>query len=700
MRNAMSWIDTAVSAKRWTLSAVALLCVLAGAARVQAAGDEYTLRGEDLQVTVSTKWAGCSSGGYYPIRIRVQNRGVDCTATFTFASDHKGLASVRRTLSLAQNATVKFSLPVPCVGTGTYGKLTVTRNGRRVEALTRTLSISDRDSGTVRPALLVISPTDVDFDPLESAVVSTQPNVSGGGYGYGRYAGAYGATAQSLERVDPTMLPEQWIAYSGLDFVALSLATLERISANERAALLKWVQTGGSLIVYDVGAAPAESQQLNNLLQLRDHAAVSPSWQAADPARRTVIPIVETDSYGNVIQTESRVGETPEETAAPPSEPFLWPDQPDTFAGRELMLGHVYAFRENPFPGTPHDWAWFLRSVPEDARQWTKRHGITARHGSDEFLQFLIPSVRGVPVIPFLLLITLFTVVIGPLNYIYLWRRRRLYLLLVTIPLIALGTSLSLFGYSAVAHGFATKSRARTLTYVDQTARTAVTMARVAMYAGLAPSDGLRFSADTMVMPIWPDGHEFDSATTDWTEQQNLRSGWLDSRTRTQFLTLGHRDERGRLEVASEGDALHVTNGFAWDLQALVVCERDGRLFVTGPLPAGGSAELRPFTAQDLQQFRELVEQYPLAPPEMSGDSGGWFNWNMSRYYGFDPTPTVSFRTGKLEQSIEQIRNSASGTNQMPPGSYAAVVDENPGVEFGIARTRPQASLHLLMGRY
>jgi hypothetical protein len=690
-------------ARRCTLSAVALLCVLAGAARVRAAGDEYSLRGADLQVTLSTKWAGCSTGGYYPIRILVQNRGVDCTATFTFSGDHTGLASARRTISLAQNATVKFALPVPCVGSGTYGKLQVTRNGRPVASLTQTLAIADQHSGTVRPALLVISPSDVDFDPFESAVLSTQPDVSGGGYGYGRYGGAFGTSGQSHERIVPAMLPEQWIAYSGLDFVALSLTTLEKITSTERAALLKWVQTGGSLIVYEVAAAPAESQQLNNLLQLRDHAAVSPTWQAADPARRAVIQIVETDSYGNVIEhsaSATPVGESAEQEAQSDAAKFLWPGEAETFAARDLMLGHVYAFRENPFNATPHDWAWFLRSVPEDARQWTKRHGITARYGSDEFLQFLIPSVRGVPVIPFLLLITLFTFVIGPLNYIFLWRRRRLYLLLVTIPLVALGTSLALFGYSAVAHGFATKSRARTLTYVDQSARTAVTVARIALYAGLAPSDGLRFSADTMVMPIWPDGHEFHSATTDWTEQQNLRNGWLDSRTRTQFLTLGHRDERGRLEVASQGQTLQVTNGFEWDLQALVMCERDGRLFFADRLPAGGSAELRPLTAEDRQQFRERVEQYPLAPPELSGDSGGWFNWNMSMHYGFDPNQTASFRTGKLEQLIGQMRNQASGADQMPPGSYAALIEENSGVELGIDRTRPQASVHLLMGRY
>ena len=231
------------------------------------------------------------------------------------------------------------------------------------------------------------------------------------------------------------------------------------------------------------------------------------------------------------------------------------------------------------FPARRTTGTGFSVRLPPQAKNWTVRNGISARHGSGEFLNFLIPSVRGVPVFAFLLLITIFTVVIGPLNYIFLWRRRRLYLLVLTIPLIAMGTSLALFGYSAVAHGFSTKSRARTLTYVDQQANTAVTLGRIALYAGLAPSDGLRFSSDTSVMPIWPEDHEFESARTDWTDQQNLRNGWLKSRTRTQFLTTGHRDERGRLDVTPGGDGLKITNGFEWDFAALVVSDADGKPF-------------------------------------------------------------------------------------------------------------------------
>ena len=58
-------------------------------------------------------------------------------------------------------------------------------------------------------------------------------------------------------------------------------------------------------------------------------------------------------------------------------------------------------------------------------------------------------------------MITLFSIVIGPVNYVYLLKKKRLYLLVMTIPVIAVVTSLMLFSYSVLAHGFGTRVRVR-----------------------------------------------------------------------------------------------------------------------------------------------------------------------------------------------------------------------------------------------
>ena len=118
-----------------------------------------------------------------------------------------------------------------------------------------------------------------------------------------------------------------------------------------------------------------------------------------------------------------------------------------------------------------------------------------------DFNEFLIPGVGVVPVYAFLGLMTLFTLVIGPLNYLLLWRRRQLYLLVITIPSIALVTTFSLVAYAVLASGFGVTSRLLSVTLLDQGAKTAVSAARLSLYAGMAPSTGLAFPLESRGLP-------------------------------------------------------------------------------------------------------------------------------------------------------------------------------------------------------
>ncbi len=151
-----------------------------------------------------------------------------------------------------------------------------------------------------------------------------------------------------------------------------------------------------------------------------------------------------------------------------------------------------------------------------DAKAWHRPPDF----GTQEFFNFMNPGIRGVPVYGFMVLITAFAVLIGPVNYFYLRRRRLLWLLLVTVPATALVTSVLLVGYSVAAHGFGIRSRIRSLTVLDQKSHRAVTVARLALFAGPAPVCGMQFSQETAVYPVFPLTVEPGASTVDWTENQ------------------------------------------------------------------------------------------------------------------------------------------------------------------------------------
>ena len=673
-----------------TLTAI----LIASCARsASASGDEWRARADDLELVADSRWCGTAHGGYYPIRFRVLNKGPERTFTFRFTGRGEAMPTVSRSVTIAQNATARFTLSIPVVSSGTYGQLDVLRDGRPIGGLSETLAIPDvrYDSEVARPALLVISASNVDPDAFEEGVeFAALSVVDEGGYwsGYG-YSGGVSSDHQII---DPAMLPDSWIDYSGIDLVAIDYETLARLEGERRSAILDWVHTGGTLIVTETGSDLA-NPELNGLLGFDRHAAIGVEWKPADVKLRkslntSALPGAQEFNLGGTTSTTK----SDDDDAA-------WDDEP--FFSRNLMIGNVYAFPGQAFPGTSRDWAWFVRSLDANQATWTARHGMSSRAANHEFLKFLIPSVRGVPVGAFLILISLFSFVIGPLNYIWLWRRRRLYLMIFTIPLIAFGTSIALFAYSALAHGFSVRSRIYSLTMLDQPAGTAVTYSRTSLYSGIAPSDGLRFSPETAVYPVWPPQGGFRSGSVDWSQTQHWESGWLRARTRTQFLTTEHTDQRGRLEFTADGDTLHAANGLEWDLAALLAADGQGRIFYSEQLPAGSSSALSQVTTNQGRQFAAMIgDRAPGVPGFLQDRSASPFDTAL--FYEADDYSGVSasFRDSIPGVPLRHLQQAADSDFQIPKRSYAAILAENPEIDTGLESTREEASLHIVVGYY
>jgi hypothetical protein len=560
------------------------------------------------------------------------------------------------------------------VGQGGVGELEVERDGELLDSMTRQMSLSFVDYRSVRSSFLVISPVPVHFGPLESGLQVRR--------GLDR-------TLVDHQTIEPLMLPNSWTDYSGVDVVMTALRTLADLESDKRAAIVEWAHAGGVLVIYDVGSAAQDSEELARLLNVPSAA----KWKAANPQQR-----IEYQVPGTAFQG----GQHDEVQVIFPEAESRWRFSPDAFAAHDVLLGRIYAFRDNPFPGTASDWAWWLGTVPEEISSWETRTGALPRRSNQSFFNFLIPGVTSVPVYAFLALMTIFTVVIGPLNYIFLRRRKRTYLLLLTIPVIAFVTSLTLFVYSTLAYGFSVSSRTRSLTVLDQRINRSVSLSRLSLFAGMAPSEGLKFSPETAVYPMWAPlqfgQSQFESGRVIWGEQQELADGWLRSRTRTQFTTVQHRTERGRLEVESKSEnALVLANGLEWDIAGILWADETGQLYVGDALPAGGTGELdrvRDATfAEQLLRFENLLEENgKLEVPDDIQES---------------KQPELGLMEVKIQKFLA-IRQ--TGNNQAPesfrpvpilgPRTYLAVLAERPGIELGLDDTTEHAGYHLLLGYY
>jgi len=334
---------------------------------------------------------------------------------------------------------------------------------------------------------------------------------------------------------------------------------------------------------------------------------------------------------------------------------------------------------------------------------------------NDDFANLLVPGVGLAPVTEFRLLITLFVLAIGPLNYWLLLRANRLYLILFTVPLTALALTSALFGYAFVSDGLDTNVRVRSYTHLDQSTGEAVCWARLSYYAGLAPGRGLSMPQDVAVYPIlpgWSDsGDSGPHAVTrkvEWTDdQQRLSSGWVRSRVPVQLLSVRARKSPHRLNLEPSGDKLRATNALGSRIKFLAAVDPAGNIFTGADLAADETVELKPAAAIDaLRTLRELVMANEPEAPAALAESEDRSRSRRRRRHILQQHTEVEFSLERLSENLlsEAIASLVVTADEpglnVPNGSFIAITETGPEVELGISGAEELESFHILVGTW
>jgi hypothetical protein len=394
--------------------------------------------------------------------------------------------------------------------------------------------------------------------------------------------------------LEPERLPANWLGYTSVRAVIIGSTEWGLLNEGQKAALRTWTACGGSLIAVDM-----------------DPAALVPSARSepqGDPERLVVrhflgrIHALSSASYANA-------GLSSVLDAADRSRDVIW---------------------SLPANGAP-DW------------------GAIEGRG----FRLRIPGIDGVPARAYLLIVVLFAFLIGPASYWFLWRRRRLVLLVLTAPVISVLFIVVLAGYAIAGAGFHVQGRAITFTLLDQARKQAATRATISLYAGgLTPSAGLRIARDTAVFPIGADGNGTrDHLDLDLTDAQVFAGGVLQARSPTNLEQITFRTARERLNFSREADGLSVTNALYASIALLLYKDGNTLYRLDGPLAQGAKHTLR------------------RADPKEALPAG------------------VALASKFLYLLQDQ-----------PPGSYLAVLDRSPFWEPGVSGLIERGSLHVVLG--
>jgi hypothetical protein len=520
-----------------------------------------------------------------------------------------------------------------------------------------------------------------------------------------------------IELLPPTELPTRWIDYSCFDLAFITRADLAGLAANQPPAwqaLRDWVASGPTLCVYDMELSDEQLAELEALLGMAGSARAarddgSPSlWRTANPSRISE-DITALRSRYETVSSDAGDEETPPQ---PPPAAASAKREPQPFLYRPFYRGRIVAMPTGePLAAQTPDAAWLLNELGGHTWMWYQRHGMSLHRANDDYWNWLVPGIGRAPVGSFLILIAAFVVVIGPVNYFLLRRKRRLYLLLVTVPLGAALVTAALFAYALISDGLGVRVRVRSFTEIDQRAGRAVAWSRQSYYAGLAPSGGLTFPETAVVFPIehYPVERQHGALAAQWLvwgDGQNLASGYINSRSTAQFLVVESGPSSRGVFVEPEAGAAAVwaTNRLAAMIDRLVVKDEQGRLLGTTQLDAGQRGRLEAIdpAAARRELAQVLSGNAPAYPPgynpAFSGAAGVGFG-----YYRFwsdvdDALPAPTLVTGILERSLQATLN--ADVQAWQPRTYVALTRSSPGVSLGYGAAREEASLHVVFGTW
>ena len=538
-----------------------------------AAGEYRTVDVESLRITVDTDWPSRIAPGYVPVRLDITNLGdarvieivIEGMRFDRTMRTGPAQIAIRQGVRLARLDRVRLSIPVPVSAEYENFQVRIDEGDRLVERF----SYSNFQSTTpaVDAAALIVANPGTAFGKTAAALARTGSGRATSfvisGPATSRPATPRGTTPHDLV-LEPARLPVTWLGYTSLRAVVIGAEEWAGLEDAQKGALLTWTASGGDLIVVD-GAAEALAGAGHRTREI-----------AADGPARGYF-------FGRIHRRTSDAMAT---------------------AGLATALSEAAAVQDP-------DWA-----LP--ASRWSRWNVITARG-----FRFPIPGVAHVPVRAYLGILFVFTLLVGPVNYWLLARKRRQVLFVATAPLISALFIVVLAGYVVAGEGLHVSARAESFTVLDQARRQAATRATISLYAaGMTPSGGLQFPRDVAVYAIGPDGGaNRESHDMDLTDTQRFASGLIRARAPTNLEQIGFRPARERLTISPGPGGLSVVNGLGAAVKALVFRSGGTAYALTQSLPAGATALLTrgapqgaTFVPADLprsSRFAHLVDNLP-----------------------------------------------------------------------------------------
>ncbi len=326
-------------------------------------------------------------------------------------------------------------------------------------------------------------------------------------------------------------------------------------------------------------------------------------------------------------------------------------------------LGHCAIAPNDDYSG------WTNETFEKLSAEWKATHALWEgghRNTIDAHQEFPVVEDLGIPVKSLFALMFVFTLAIGPINFLILTRMNRRIWMLWTTPAISLATCVAVFGFMILSEGWEGRLRIETLTLLDEASHRATTVGWTGVYTPLTPADGLHFSRDTEVIPqrVFEDYNEQSrSCTIDWTQDQHFASGWVEARVPAIFRVRKSELRRERVTLREVDGGWIMKNFLSVDIRRFSYVDDKGQLHTAENVAAGAEVKLK-------QSEKEAMPKNATMTNPLS--SNGWKN------------------------NIHQMATNPQ--RYLRPGMYLAEADESPFLEDCLRNARQRKAHSIIVG--
>jgi hypothetical protein len=410
--------------KRIPWVALGVVALLAGLYTPASAQDEA-----GLTLSFSAGFDGyCRSDSWCPVYVVVSNEGADVEGELQASLDGDvGFGVYVKRVTLPAHSCKAYFFYLPIYALSSRPKIAVRLMVGKEEAASKSLTAALLENGERLFGVVSRNPSELNF------LSTVAP------------AGGKAAVAQ----LDLESLPPDPLAWEGLDVLVLNDVDTTALSGEQKQALETWVAHGGHLVVGGGAGAALTVAGLGDLLPVSvgGTRSVDTLWALGE----FVGAPVAAGPYA-IAEVTLRDGKA-----------LVEQDGSVLVARRAYGRGGVnfLAFNAgvNPFVDWDDNTRLWQRVVgePVGQQQLSIRNGYQAREAVNTIPGVSLPSI--LQILAFLLV---YTILIGPVNYIVLRRLDRRELAWITIPALILGfsacayvTGFQLRGFNAIVHRLA-----------------------------------------------------------------------------------------------------------------------------------------------------------------------------------------------------------------------------------------------------